>query len=178
MKTASVFLLAILSFGCGGYSSPKIAPAQAGFVPVIAAIMPNTANHGDPAFTLTVNGNTFNTNAVVNWNGVAQTNTTHPAMNQLTVAIPASAIATAGSVAEHENATSDGNRVRNRLPQEKHKPEETPLRENASSNRVFQHQLAMTPTIVGECWPHLIPGTLRKHRRKLRFERIAGLFAF
>src|SRR5438105_15257467 len=59
MKTASVFLLAILSFGCG-YSSPKAAPAQAGIVPVIAAIIPNTANHGDPGFTLTVNGNSFN----------------------------------------------------------------------------------------------------------------------
>ena len=97
MKTVSVLLLAILWFGCGGYSSPKTAPAQAGAVPVIAAMMPNTATHGDPAFTLTVNGNTFNSNAVVNWNAVAQT-TAHPAMNQLTVAIPASAIATAGSV--------------------------------------------------------------------------------
>jgi hypothetical protein len=67
-------------------------------VPVLAAIVPNTANHGDAAFTLTVNGSTFNSNAVVNWNGTAQT-TAHPAANQLTVAIPASAIATAGSVA-------------------------------------------------------------------------------
>jgi hypothetical protein len=99
MKTIPVLLLAILCFGCGGYSSPTTAPAQAGFVPVIAAIMPNTANHGGPAFTLTVNGNTFNANAVVNWNGVAQANTAHPAMNQLTVAMPASAVATAGTVA-------------------------------------------------------------------------------
>ena len=99
MKAVSVLLLAILSFGCGGYSSPKTAPPKAGFVPVIAAIVPNTANHGDPGFILTVNGNTFNSNAVVNWNGVTQTSTAHPAMNQLTVAIPASAIATAGSVA-------------------------------------------------------------------------------
>jgi len=98
MKTVSVLLLAILSFGCGGYTAPKTAAPQAGFVPVIAAIVPNTANHGDPAFTLTVNGNTFNANAVVNWDGTAQT-TAHPAMNQLTVAIPASAIATAGTVA-------------------------------------------------------------------------------
>jgi hypothetical protein len=60
--------------------------------------MPNTANHGDPGFTLTVNGSSFNSNAVVNWSGAAQT-TTHPAMNQLTAAIPASAIATAGTVA-------------------------------------------------------------------------------
>jgi hypothetical protein len=98
MKTVSVLLLAILSFGCGGYSAPMTAPPQAGFVPVVAAVVPNTANHGDPAFTLTVNGNTFNANAVVNWNAVAQA-TAHPATNQLTVAIPASAIANAGSVA-------------------------------------------------------------------------------
>jgi hypothetical protein len=65
---------------------------------VISAVVPNTANHGDPGFTLTVNGTTFNANAVVNWNGQAQA-TTHPAMNQLTVAIPASAVASAGSVA-------------------------------------------------------------------------------
>ena len=98
MKTVTVLLLAILCFGCGGYSAPKTPPPQAGVVPAIAAIIPNAANHGDPGFTLTVNGSTFNTNAVVNWNGVAQTNTTHLAMNQLTVAVPASAIATAGTV--------------------------------------------------------------------------------
>ena len=98
MKTVSVFLLAILCFGCGGYSTPKTAPPQAGTVPAIAAIIPNTANHGDPSFTLTVNGSNFNANAVVNWNGVAQTGTTHPATNQLTVAVPASAITSAGTV--------------------------------------------------------------------------------
>jgi hypothetical protein len=98
MKTVSALLLAILCFGCGGYSAPKAAPAQAGIVPTIAAILPNAANHGDPAFTLTVNGSTFNNNAVVSWNGMAQT-TVHPAANQLTVAIPAAAITDAGSAA-------------------------------------------------------------------------------
>jgi hypothetical protein len=75
-----------------------MAAPQAGIVPAIAAVVPNTANHGDPAFTLTVNGSSLNANAVVNWNGTAQT-TTHPATNQLTAMIPASAIATAGTVA-------------------------------------------------------------------------------
>ncbi len=96
MKRISVLLLAMLCVGCG-YSAPKSAPAQAGIVPVIAALVPNTANHGDPAFILTANGNTFNANAVVNWNGAAQS-TSHPATNQLTVAIPASAVASAGTV--------------------------------------------------------------------------------
>ena len=97
MKTVSVLLLTLLLSACG-YSSPSMAAPQAGIVPAIAAIVPNTANHGDPGFTLTVNGSTINANAVVNWKGTAQT-TTHPATNQLTAMIPASAIATAGTVA-------------------------------------------------------------------------------
>jgi len=46
----------------------------------------------------------------------------------------------AGAVPQYESATSDGNRARNKLPQEKHDPKTTPLRKSASSNRVFQHQ--------------------------------------
>jgi hypothetical protein len=96
MKIISVLLLTLLLSACGGYSSPSMAAPQAGIVPAIAAIVPNTANHGDPGFTLTVNGSSFNANAVVNWNGTAQS-TSHPATNQLTVAIAASALATAGT---------------------------------------------------------------------------------
>jgi hypothetical protein len=95
MKRLSVLLLAKLWSGCGGYSAPRVHPAGR----ICSSHSSNCAQHGGPAFTLTVNGNTFNANAVVNWDGLAQTSTTHPAMNQLTVAIPASAIATAGTVA-------------------------------------------------------------------------------
>src|SRR5205807_3235189 len=51
---------------------------------------------------------------------------------------------TTGAVPQHESATSDGKRVSNHLPKEKHESEETPLRENASSKRVFQHQRDIT----------------------------------
>ncbi len=98
MKTVSLLLLAILFFGCGGYKSPTQAPPQAAIVPVVTAIMPNSANAGAPGFTLTVNGSNFNNNAVVNWNS-AQQPTTHVTTNQLTAAIPAANIATAGTVA-------------------------------------------------------------------------------
>jgi hypothetical protein len=97
MKIISVLLLTLLWSACGGYSSPSTTPPQPGIVPTIAALVPNTANHGDSAFTLTVNGSSINANAVVNWNGMAQT-TAHPAANQLTAMIPASDIATAGTV--------------------------------------------------------------------------------
>jgi hypothetical protein len=47
---------------------------------------------------LTVNGSSFNQDAVINWNGSKQT-TTFMTGKQLTTAIPASAIATSGTVA-------------------------------------------------------------------------------
>ena len=95
MKKTSILLLTLWCLGCG-YSS-KSSPPQAGIVPTIAAILPNTAKAGDPGFMLTVNGSSFNGNAVVNWNGVAQT-TQHPGAGQLVVSVPAAAITTAGMV--------------------------------------------------------------------------------
>jgi Transposase domain (DUF772) len=65
-----------------------------------------------------------------------------------------------GAVPQHESATSDGNRVRNRLPQEKHEPEETPLRENASSNRVFQHQRDISTVGWSTRGLHMVSPTL------------------
>jgi len=53
---------------------------------------------GSPAFTLTVNGTNFNSNAMVNWNGAAQT-TTFVSANQVTMAVPAAAVASSGTVA-------------------------------------------------------------------------------
>ena len=97
MKTVSVLFLAILCFGCGGYSSPNQSAPQPAVVPVLAAIVPNSANAGASAFTLTVNGSKFNNNAVVNWNGAKRT-TTHVTAQQLTAAIAAADIATAGTV--------------------------------------------------------------------------------
>ena len=61
-------------------------------------LMPNTANSGDPGFTLTVNGNAFNQDAVINLNGEKQI-TTFMTANQLTTTVLASAIATPGNLA-------------------------------------------------------------------------------
>jgi len=51
---------------------------------------------------------------------------------------------TTDAVPQYESASSDGNRVRNRLPQENANRKKLPLRENTSSNRVFQHQLPIS----------------------------------
>jgi len=96
MRTTLLLLLTLAASGCG-YSSPK-QMTQPGVVPVIAALLPASQLHGGSDFTLTVTGSSFNANALVNWNAVPQTNTTHPMANTLSVLIPAAQIATAGMV--------------------------------------------------------------------------------
>ena len=88
--------LTILCFGCG-YGSPKAPLRSLELFPPFTELSPDNANAGGPAFTLTVNGSSFATNAVVNWNGAPQT-TTYVTGKQLMAAIPATAIATPGTV--------------------------------------------------------------------------------
>ena len=85
------------SVACG-YTAKTTAPV-AGTMPAITELAPNSATAGSAAFTLTVNGSNFGSKAVVNWNGAAQTATTFVSAGQLMVAVPASAIATSGTVA-------------------------------------------------------------------------------
>jgi hypothetical protein len=96
VKTILVLLLAMLVSGCG-YSKKTSAP-QPGVVPAVTQLVPNSAKAGDPAFVLTLNGSTFNSDAQVNF-GRAHPTTTFVTTNQLTAMIPASSIATPGTVA-------------------------------------------------------------------------------
>jgi hypothetical protein len=97
MKTVYTILLAtVVAVGLGcGYGMKNSSPTP-GIVPAISQLSPNSAMHGKAGFTLTVNGTQFATNAAVNWNGAAQA-TAFVSGGQLTVSIPASMIATAGS---------------------------------------------------------------------------------
>ena len=97
VKTVLLVSALALTLACG-YSS-KSTPPVAGTMPAIAQLSPDNAAAGGDAFMLTVNGSNFSTKAVVNWNGAAQSaNTTYVTGSQLTLAVPASAIATAGDV--------------------------------------------------------------------------------
>src|ERR1700682_3028166 len=100
MKTVPIVLLAglIASTLACGYSSKNAAPPQPGAMPAITQLVPASMTSGGPAFALTVNGSNFAAKATVNWNGTAQTATSFVTANQLTVMIPASAIATPGTV--------------------------------------------------------------------------------
>ena len=95
IKAAAVAALTALTLACG-YSS-KMMPATAGSVPAITQFNPTSATAGEAAFTLTLTGMNFGTKAVVNWNGAAQT-TTDVSATQLTIMVPASAVAASGSV--------------------------------------------------------------------------------
>ena len=96
LKATLLVTLTALTLACG-YSS-KMTPPVAGAMPTIAALSPSSMAAGSPAFALTVNGTNFNSNAMVNWNGVAQT-TTFVSANQLTMSVPAASIASSGTVA-------------------------------------------------------------------------------
>jgi hypothetical protein len=97
MKTVQIVALAgLLAIGLGcGYSKSTM-PPQAGTMPAIAQLSPGSINAGT-AFTLTVNGSNFLSNAAVNFNGAAQA-TTHVSANQITAQIPASADMNSGTV--------------------------------------------------------------------------------
>jgi hypothetical protein len=100
MKTIQILLLAgLITSGLAcGYSSKTATPPQPGAMPAITQLSPPSMNSGSAAFTLTVNGSNFAAKATVNWNGTPQTNTAVVSGNQLTVMIPASAIATPATV--------------------------------------------------------------------------------
>jgi hypothetical protein len=66
--------------------------------PATTSISPTAVNAGSPGITLTVNGSNFVNGSTVTWNGSGRT-TTFINANQLTAAIPASDLTTAGSAA-------------------------------------------------------------------------------
>jgi hypothetical protein len=94
------FLLALALIGAGcGYSSKNMGAGGGGVgSPNITELMPNNANMGGMAFTLTVNGSGFGTDAVVYWNGAPQTSM-YLSGNQVTAQISATDLMNPGMVA-------------------------------------------------------------------------------
>jgi hypothetical protein len=97
MKTVQIAVLdGLLAIGLACGYSKSTTPPQAGTMPAITQLSPSSVTAG-VAFTLTVNGSNFLSNAAVNFNGVAQA-TTHVSANQLTANIPGSADMNSGTV--------------------------------------------------------------------------------
>jgi uncharacterized protein (TIGR03437 family) len=87
-------LIASISVSTPGASNAVSFPIVAA-TPTVSSISPTSAVAGGPAFTLTVNGTGFITASKVT--GLAGSTTTYVSANQLTVNVPASAIANVGS---------------------------------------------------------------------------------
>lgn len=95
MKLLMVLSLAAITAGCG--YSKSTTPPTPGTAPVISQLNPSSTAAMGPAFQLEVDGTSFAGQAVVKFNGAAQT-TTRVSATKLTAMIPASAITTAGTV--------------------------------------------------------------------------------
>ncbi|CAN5484457.1 hypothetical protein BH10ACI4_BH10ACI4_09170 [soil metagenome] len=96
LATAGTAVVAVANTDTGDTSSTllfTIAPAR----PTLTSLSPATATAGSAAVTLTVNGTGFIAGATVAWAGSART-TTYVSPTQLTASIPASDLASAGSV--------------------------------------------------------------------------------
>lgn len=95
MKTICLFLLVLMSVGCG-YSSNGSGTVAAG-APSISSLSPNTTVMGGAAFTLTVSGSGFVSGAVVYFHGNSRS-TTFVSSTKVSANITAADIATAQTV--------------------------------------------------------------------------------
>ena len=91
-----VFVALFATAGCGGYSSPSNNPGS-GTVPSLSQLVPGSVTAGSAAFTLTVNGSGFGSDAVVYWNGSPRS-TTFVSSGQITAGITAADVAAKASV--------------------------------------------------------------------------------
>jgi len=96
LATAGTASVTVFTPTPGGGTSSPLSFTIDNPVPTSGLISPTTATAGGPAFTLTIAGTNFVAGSVVQWNGVALT-TTFVSATQLTAAVPASDIATAGT---------------------------------------------------------------------------------
>jgi IPT/TIG domain len=107
MKLSLVVLLTIVATGCGGYGSMYRAPGAMTVASSISALSPGNTGAGAPSFTLTVNGNGFNANSMVFFNGVAQP-TTFVSAAQITAMISAAEVAMTGTMPVYVRVSSGG----------------------------------------------------------------------
>jgi len=97
IASAGTLSITVVNPAPGGGASAALSLVVNNPPPSLTSISPSTAFAGGPAFTLTVNGTNFVNGSVVQVNGSSRT-TTFVSSTQLTAAIPASDIASAGTL--------------------------------------------------------------------------------
>src|SRR5579864_7486047 len=98
---ASSALLALVATGCGGGNSSPTPP------PTLTTLAPNVAVAGSADLIITATGSGFTMSSILNWNGTALT-TNYVSTTSLTATIPASDLATPGSVSVTVTDPSNG----------------------------------------------------------------------
>ena len=96
IATAGTASVTVVNPAPGGGTSPPASLAISDPVPSISSLSPTNANAGAAAFTLTINGSNFISTSTVTWNGNSYA-TAYVSATQVTAAIPAADIATAGT---------------------------------------------------------------------------------
>ncbi|HEY1907893.1 MAG TPA: IPT/TIG domain-containing protein, partial [Myxococcaceae bacterium] len=82
---------------CGpGQNPPNPCPGPSAPAPTLASISPASAVAGSGGFTLTVDGASFSTSSVVDWNGAPRP-TTYVGPTELTAAVSAADVSAAGT---------------------------------------------------------------------------------
>jgi hypothetical protein len=96
IQTANIDLVSVVNPAPGGGTSNVSQFNVTTPIPVLTSLTPNSATAGGAAFTLTLNGSNFISTSVAQWKGSNRT-TTFVSSTQLTAAITAADIATAGT---------------------------------------------------------------------------------
>ncbi len=94
MGRCGLLAIAAIAFGAAGCSEFNTTIGTPTPAATIAILSPGSINAGGPPFILTVDGGTFVSNSVVQWN-FSNLTTTFVSANQLTAVVPASLIAQA-----------------------------------------------------------------------------------
>jgi len=93
---------------CGpGQNPPNPCPAQSAAAPTLASITPASAVAGSGGFTLTVEGASFTTSSVVDWNGAPRP-TTYVGPTELTATVSATDVGAAGTAQVTVSTPSPG----------------------------------------------------------------------
>jgi hypothetical protein len=114
LGTRTITASAIDGTGNSATATESVKVIEPNPVPSLISLVPPSATHGGKAFTLTVNGSKFVSGAVVEWNGASHT-ATFVNSGELTVKIPASDIATAGTASVTVKNPAPGGGVSNAL---------------------------------------------------------------
>ncbi|HZJ46426.1 MAG TPA: IPT/TIG domain-containing protein [Pyrinomonadaceae bacterium] len=97
IQTTGTVSITVFNPAPGGGTSLASSLSVENPVPTLVNLSPTSKVAGDAGFTLTVNGTNFNTSSVVRWNGSGRV-TTFVNNTQLTAAITAADVASAGNV--------------------------------------------------------------------------------